>query len=109
MPQFWPLEVDFRIAAIGAEFQHRGTRIALRLCKPEHFLLHEAKLVMSTDQQSMAKDAPPPAPRPTGAGAGGSVVYVIGLSSVAAVGGFLFGFDSGVINGAVGALAGAFG
>ena len=28
--------------------------------------------------------------------------YVIGLSSVAAIIGFLFGFDSGVINGAVG-------
>jgi SP family sugar:H+ symporter-like MFS transporter len=37
------------------------------------------------------------------------VAYVIALSSVAAVGGFLFGFDSGVINGAVGALEGAFG
>ena len=35
--------------------------------------------------------------------------YVIVLSSVAAIGGFLFGFDSGVINGAVDALAGAFG
>ena len=35
--------------------------------------------------------------------------YVVGLSSVAAIGGFLFGFDSGVINGAVDALAQAFG
>src|SRR5438046_7086153 len=34
---------------------------------------------------------------------------VIVLSSVAAIGGFLFGFDSGVINGAVDALANAFG
>ncbi len=35
--------------------------------------------------------------------------YVIVLSSVAAIGGFLFGFDSGVINGTVDALAKAFG
>jgi SP family sugar:H+ symporter-like MFS transporter len=35
--------------------------------------------------------------------------YVVALSSVAAVGGFLFGFDSGVVNGAVDALAHAFG
>ena len=35
--------------------------------------------------------------------------YVIVLCSVAAIGGFLFGFDSGVINGAVDALAKAFG
>jgi SP family sugar:H+ symporter-like MFS transporter len=35
--------------------------------------------------------------------------YVVGLSSVAAIGGFLFGFDSGVINGAVDAIAHAFG
>lgn len=34
---------------------------------------------------------------------------VIILSSVAAIGGFLFGFDSGVINGTVEALQGAFG
>src|SRR5512140_3892660 len=35
--------------------------------------------------------------------------YVIAISCVAAIGGFLFGFDSGVINGAVDALAKAFG
>src|SRR6476469_3584908 len=35
--------------------------------------------------------------------------YVIALCCVAAMGGFLFGFDSGVINGAVDALAKAFG
>jgi len=34
---------------------------------------------------------------------------VIALCCVAAIGGFLFGFDSGVINGAVDALAKAFG
>lgn len=38
-----------------------------------------------------------------------SSAYVIMLSSVAAIGGFLFGFDSGVINGAVDALANTFG
>src|SRR5215467_7102405 len=38
-----------------------------------------------------------------------SSTYVIGLSSVAALGGFLFGFDSGVINGAVDALSRAYG
>ena len=52
--------------------------------------------------------------RPTGAPATFDAVpvssaYVIVLSSVAAIGGFLFGFDSGVINGAVDALANAFG
>src|SRR3982751_2249256 len=35
--------------------------------------------------------------------------YVIALCCVAAIGGFLFGFDSGVINGTVDALARAFG
>jgi len=35
--------------------------------------------------------------------------YVIALCCVAAIGGFLFGFDSGVINGTVNALAKAFG
>jgi MFS transporter, SP family, sugar:H+ symporter len=38
-----------------------------------------------------------------------SHAYVIALGSVAAIGGFLFGFDSGVINGTVDALANAFG
>jgi len=38
-----------------------------------------------------------------------SSTYVIALSSVAAIGGFLFGFDSGVVNGTVDALARAFG
>jgi MFS transporter, SP family, sugar:H+ symporter len=38
-----------------------------------------------------------------------SSAYVIVLSCVAAIGGFLFGFDSGVINGAVDALAKALG
>src|SRR5215813_15034816 len=36
-------------------------------------------------------------------------IYVIALCSVAAIGGFLFGFDSGVVNGAVDVLANAFG
>ncbi|MGH7243309.1 MAG: sugar porter family MFS transporter [Phycisphaerales bacterium] len=37
-----------------------------------------------------------------------SALHVLLLASVAAIGGFLFGFDSGVINGAVDALKGAF-
>jgi MFS family permease len=40
---------------------------------------------------------------------GTSSAYVILLCCVAAIGGFLFGFDSGVINGTVDALAKAFG
>src|SRR5262245_47562043 len=36
-------------------------------------------------------------------------LYVLGLCSVAALGGFLFGFDSGVVNGAVNAISAAFG
>src|SRR5215813_1537401 len=52
--------------------------------------------------------------RPTGPpatfhAASGSLAYVIALCSVAALGGYLFGFDSGVINGAVEALGSAFG
>ena len=66
---------------------------------------------MSSDQKeiSATQGAARTAPHPVGAGTAGSAVYVIALSSVAAVGGFLFGFDSGVINGAVDALARAFG
>ncbi|MDC3212975.1 sugar porter family MFS transporter [Pseudoalteromonas distincta] len=37
-----------------------------------------------------------------------SLCYVIFISAVAAIGGFLFGFDSGVINGTVSALGNAF-
>src|SRR5438093_167974 len=36
-------------------------------------------------------------------------LYILALCSVAALGGFLFGFDSGVVNGAVNALSAAFG
>ncbi|OUS23457.1 MFS transporter [Thalassotalea sp. 42_200_T64] len=38
----------------------------------------------------------------------GSILYVLFISAVAAIGGFLFGFDSGVINGTVTALGNAF-
>src|SRR5215467_1499827 len=40
---------------------------------------------------------------------GRTSAYVIALCCIAAIGGFLFGFDSGVINGTVDALAKAFG
>jgi SP family sugar:H+ symporter-like MFS transporter len=40
--------------------------------------------------------------------ANASVLYVLFISSVAALGGFLFGFDSGVINGTVTALGNTF-
>jgi MFS transporter, SP family, sugar:H+ symporter len=66
---------------------------------------------MSPDQQGIvaAPAAAAPLPPPAGAARRGSLAFVTALSLVAAVGGFLFGFDSGVINGAVGALADAFG
>jgi SP family sugar:H+ symporter-like MFS transporter len=51
----------------------------------------------------------PTGPPATFPAASSSLVYVIALCSVAAIGDFLFGFDSGVINGAVDALAHAFG
>src|SRR5262245_45348653 len=66
---------------------------------------------MSTDphgatgaQRAAAATAPP-----TGGAKARTAGYAVALSCVAAVGGFLFGFDSGVVNGAVGALEGAFG
>jgi SP family sugar:H+ symporter-like MFS transporter len=62
---------------------------------------------MSDQQQGIL--ATPTIPRPAGqTGSGGSAAYVVVLSSVAALGGFLFGFDSGVINGTVKALGQAF-
>jgi MFS transporter, SP family, sugar:H+ symporter len=66
---------------------------------------------MSTDPQASeaARQANRIASHPADAGSVGGPAYVIALSSAAAVGGFLFGFDSGVINGTVEALAGAFG
>jgi SP family sugar:H+ symporter-like MFS transporter len=63
---------------------------------------------MGTDPKVIG-DAARMASHPAGGRTAASAAYVITLSSVAAVGGFLFGFDSGVINGAVDALAGAFG
>src|SRR5215831_1138200 len=57
---------------------------------------------MNAPTQRSKVDLPPDVPS-------GSSAYVIILCCVAAIGGFLFGFDSGVINGAVDALAKAFG
>src|SRR5262245_4075714 len=66
---------------------------------------------MSTDRQVIGADQEATRNRHhlVSAGIAGSPAYAIALSSVAAAGGFLFGFDSGVINGAVDALAAAFG
>jgi MFS transporter, SP family, sugar:H+ symporter len=67
---------------------------------------------LMNDHQQRVAVAPATAakqPRSPGAGAPGSTAFAVALSVVAAVGGFLFGFDSGVINGAVDALADAFG
>jgi SP family sugar:H+ symporter-like MFS transporter len=46
---------------------------------------------------------------PSKANSTASHFYVIGLCAVAAIGGFLFGFDSGVVNGAVDAISRAYG
>src|SRR5262249_31000787 len=80
------------------------TARGLRLHPLRHPLpLIEATPVMSTDQKIIgaSQEAPRISSRPAGTGTAASAAYVIALSSVAAVGGFLFGFDSGVINGAV--------
>jgi len=65
---------------------------------------------MSDPQQGILATTPAVAtvPRPAGATTSRSAAYVVVLSSVAALGGFLFGFDSGVINGTVKALEQAF-
>jgi SP family sugar:H+ symporter-like MFS transporter len=65
----------------------------------------ERKKAVGLTGEVSANDASPATPH---AGRHSSA-YVIVLSCVAAIGGFLFGFDSGVINGAVNALAKAFG
>lgn len=44
----------------------------------------------------------------TSANSAGAMAYIIFISAIAAIGGFLFGFDSGVINGTVTALGKAF-
>jgi len=53
--------------------------------------------------------APPDGSKALAGDRGPGYSYVIALSGVAALGGFLFGFDSAVINGTVEALAQAFG
>src|SRR5689334_5911939 len=62
--------------------------------------MHKPTFVTPKDLTSLAAQDP---------GTPKSSAYVIMLSCVTAIGGFLFGFDSGVINGAVDALAKAFG
>ncbi len=52
----------------------------------------------------MSNELPPSDPKPEG-----SLGFVILISCVAALGGFLFGYDSGVINGTVSALQTSFG
>jgi hypothetical protein len=66
---------------------------------------------MSADEQSTepAYAGPRAVLHPQGLAGAGKALYVVAVSGVAAVGGFLFGFDSGVVNGAVDALEGAFG
>jgi SP family sugar:H+ symporter-like MFS transporter len=65
---------------------------------------------MSDQQQGIlaTPQAGATVPRPAGTTTSGSAAYPVVLSSVAALGGFLFGFDSGVINGTVKALEQAF-
>jgi SP family sugar:H+ symporter-like MFS transporter len=58
---------------------------------------------------STTRTATPHAGFTVSAARGDSSAYVVALCAVAALGGFLFGFDSGVINGAVEALGSAFG
>jgi SP family sugar:H+ symporter-like MFS transporter len=66
------------------------------------------RYVLERQNGGSGSSSAPTVPGAVAAAAPG-LAYVIGLSSVAALGGFLFGFDSGVINGAVDALALTFG
>src|SRR5262245_59000642 len=73
----------------------------------KEFAMHEpGQGIQANLTGRVSRPTGPPATLPA---ASGSLIYVIALCSVAAIGGFLFGFDSGVINGAVDALAHAFG
>src|SRR5262245_35015236 len=62
-----------------------------------------------TAQGNVADAARMPGTTAPQAGAIPNHLYVLALCAVAAIGGFLFGFDSGVINGAVDAISAAFG
>lgn len=63
----------------------------------------------SSDRHDQARQEQPGAEDQSGApGQGKLNPKVIGISIAAAVGGFLFGFDTSVINGAVSALSGEF-
>src|SRR5262249_41654084 len=100
--------------AVPARFLTRSS-LVLRLpsiseCRRRHihdFIMDKPTPRTPSDLTSGAsQNAASPA---TVHGTSSSSAYVTVLSCVAAIGGFLFGFDSGVINGTVDALAKAFG
>jgi len=63
--------------------------------------------IAGTQVGRIASESQPIAPTATAEPATTST-YIIAICSIAAIGGFLFGFDSGVVNGAVEALGSAF-
>lgn len=85
-----PLHVIYRLVPIA--------RTPARKC--ERFRVYPSSPSRSCDSMlRMPEISTPPV---------GNILYVLRLTAVAAIGGFLFGFDSGVINGTVDALRGAF-
>ena len=68
----------------------------------------QQQLPGASRQSNVGEAVKTPAIKPPPAPVVSNHLYVIGLCSVAALGGFLFGFDSGVINGAVNAISAAF-